>query len=305
MRLPLYVSLLLGAATAGLAAQEATPANRLPPVRTAAVGGTTLAWTELGRKGRPVVFVHGELGDYRSWGLVVLIAGRDRNVITFSRRYHWPNTPVAAGQDYDPALQLADLIAFIEKVGRGPVHLVGYSYGAELALRLLLQRPELVRSVVLTEPGINAIANRQFALIDPLARRLGGWTEVDSLLAAGDTVGALEGTVTLIDGPEAMSQLTPAFMSQLVDNLPAFLAWRKAPPLPAPTCNDLANINTPVLIVEGAQTGYLFRQADDFLMGCISTATRSVIPNADHTLIRHRPQAFTQVVLAFLASLQQ
>ncbi|MFI5209935.1 MAG: alpha/beta fold hydrolase, partial [Gemmatimonadales bacterium] len=89
------------------------------------------------------------------------------------------------------------------------------------------------------------------------------------------------------------------------ENLAAFLAWRKAPPLAPPTCNDLANINTPVLIVEGAQTGYLFRRADDFLMGCIGTATRSVIPNADHTLIRHRPQAFTQIVLAFLASLPQ
>jgi non-heme chloroperoxidase len=305
MRLPLLATFLLGAGTAGLAAQEATPANRLPPTRPVVVDSTTLAWTELGRRARPVVFVHGELGDYRSWGLVLLLADRKEDVITYSRRYHWPNTPIAAGQDYDPALQLADLIAFIEKVGRGPVHLVGYSYGAELALRLLLQRPELVRSVVLTEPGINAIANRQFEIIDSLARRLGGWTEVDSLLAAGDTAGALEGAVTLIDGPQAMSQLTPEYMGQMMDNLPAFLAWRKAPPLPAPTCTDLANINTPVLIIEGAQTGYLFRRADDFLMGCISTATRSVIPDATHALIRHRPQAFVQIVLAFLASLPQ
>ena len=37
-------------------------------------------------------------------------------------------------------------------------------------------------------------------------------------------------------------------------------------------------------------------------MGCISTATRAVISNATHALVRHRPQAFTQVVLAFLAS---
>ena len=184
---------------------------------------------------------------------------------------------------------------------------MGYSYGAELALRLLLLRPELVQSVVLTEPGINAIANRQFEIIDSLARRLGGWTEVDSLLAAGDTAGATRGhRRRCIDGPEALSRLTPECMSQLAGRTSsAFLAWRKAPPLPAPTCNDLANINTPVLIVEGAQTGYLFRRADDFLMGCIGTATRSVIPNATHTLIRHRPQAFTQIVLAFLASLSQ
>jgi non-heme chloroperoxidase len=302
-RLPIITVTLSSAAL--LAAQEATPANRLPPTRPMVVDSTTLAWTELGRGPRPVIFVHGELGDYRSWGLVLLLADRNANVITYSRRYHWPNVPIAAGKDYEPALQLADLIGFIEKVGHGPVHLVGYSYGAELALRLLLQRPELVKSLVLTEPGINAIANRQFEIIDSLARRLGGWTQVDSLLAAGDTTGALEGTVTLIDGPEALSQLTPEYLSQLQDNLPAFLAWRKAPPLPAPTCNDLANINTPVLIVEGARTGYLFRRADDFLMGCISTATRSVIPDATHSLIRHRAQAFTQIVLAFLASQPQ
>ena len=299
-RLPIITLTLSSAAL--LAAQEATPANRLPPTRPVVVDSTTLAWTELGRGTRPVIFVHGELGDYRSWGLVLLLADRDADVITYSRRYHWPNQPIAAGQDYDPALQLSDLIGFIEKVGHGPVDLVGYSYGAELALRLLLRRPELVKRVVLTEPGINAIANRQFEIVDSLARRLGGWTEVDSLLSAGDTAGALEGTVTLIDGPQAVAQLTPEFLSQLQDNLPAFLAWRKAPPLPPPTCDDLANINTPVLIVEGGDTGYLFRRADDLLMGCIPNATRAVIPNATHSLVRHRPQAFNQIVLAFLAS---
>jgi non-heme chloroperoxidase len=305
MRLHLLALTLLGAATTLLAAQETTPTNRLPPTRPVVIDSTTLAWTELGRGTRPVVFVHGELGDYRSWGLVLLLADRDRDVITYSRRYHWPNTPILPGQDYDPALQLADLIGFIEKLGRGPVHLVGYSYGAELALRLVLLRPELVKSVVLTEPGINAIAYRQFEIVDSLAQRLSVWTELDSLLAAGDTLGAIEGMVSLIDGPGAVGRLTPELMSQLALNLSAFLAWRKAPPMPAPTCTDLANINTPVLIIEGDSTGYLYRRADDLLMGCIATATRSVIPSATHTLIRHRPQAFTQILLAYFTSLSQ
>jgi proline iminopeptidase len=44
---------------------------------------------------------------------------------------------------------VADMVALIETLGRGPVHLYGFSYGGLLAQAIALDHPHLVRTVVL------------------------------------------------------------------------------------------------------------------------------------------------------------
>ncbi|WP_239660660.1 alpha/beta fold hydrolase [Aeromonas hydrophila] len=46
-----------------------------------------------------------------------------------------------------------DLLALLAQLACGPVHLVGWSYGADVALTAALQAPERVRSLYLVEPG--------------------------------------------------------------------------------------------------------------------------------------------------------
>ncbi|MGA1876326.1 MAG: alpha/beta fold hydrolase [bacterium] len=53
-----------------------------------------MAYTEYGR-GEPLVPVHGSASDYRTWhNQQEEFAGRHR-VITYSRRYHWPNERIS------------------------------------------------------------------------------------------------------------------------------------------------------------------------------------------------------------------
>jgi pimeloyl-ACP methyl ester carboxylesterase len=46
----------------------------------------------------------------------------------------------------------ADLVAALIRLLGAPAHVVGHSYGGAIALRLVVTRPELVRTVALIEP---------------------------------------------------------------------------------------------------------------------------------------------------------
>jgi pimeloyl-ACP methyl ester carboxylesterase len=63
--------------------------------------------------GQPVLLVHGSVSDHRSWQAQIDALSQRFRVIAYSRRYHWPNTPIAAGTDYAMSAQVTDLEAVI------------------------------------------------------------------------------------------------------------------------------------------------------------------------------------------------
>src|SRR5215207_5712818 len=67
-------------------------------IRAIEVNQTTLHYFECG-KGEPLVFVHGGLGDLRSFHEQVEAFAASFRVIAYSRRYYPPNTPPRAGDN--------------------------------------------------------------------------------------------------------------------------------------------------------------------------------------------------------------
>src|SRR5919202_1717127 len=109
------------------------------------VNDVDLAYVEQGR-GAPVIFVHGSLGDYRSWDAQLAPFAERYRAVPYSRRYHWPNAQPGDGVAYAAAQHAADLGALIESLGLAPAHVVGSSYGALTTLACAVARPELFRS---------------------------------------------------------------------------------------------------------------------------------------------------------------
>ena len=68
----------------------------------------------------------------------------------------------------------SDTAAFIEALGIGPAHLVGWSDGASVALYVALHRPELVRKVIcMGAPACDGYTPKTLAAVaEPFARRL-------------------------------------------------------------------------------------------------------------------------------------
>jgi len=70
------------------------------------------------------------------------------HVVSYSRRYAYPNQWPGDGEDNsltNNATDLAELI--IKRLDLGPAHLIGHSYGALTALYMAYQHPELVRTL--------------------------------------------------------------------------------------------------------------------------------------------------------------
>ena len=81
-------------------------------------------------------------------------------VIAYSRRFYPPNAPPRAQDVNALSTHVADLRALIKELKATPAHLVGYSYGAYVALALAVDHPELVRSLVLGEPPVLPLLSR-------------------------------------------------------------------------------------------------------------------------------------------------
>ena len=96
------------------------------PLKKVKVNGRVLNYIEQGT-GEPVVFVHGSLGDYRTWRAQMDTFARHFRVISYSRRYHYPNNWVGTGSDDSVGRHAEDLAAFIKALKLPPVHLIGHS----------------------------------------------------------------------------------------------------------------------------------------------------------------------------------
>ena len=111
-----------------------------------------MAYVEIG-KGPPLVLVHGTLGDFRTWNSVMGPLSAERRVISVSLRHFFPEHWDGVGNDYKMAQHISDVIAFIEQVQPRPIDLMGHSRGGHIAFRVAEQRPDLLRKLVLAEPG--------------------------------------------------------------------------------------------------------------------------------------------------------
>lgn len=118
------------------------------------VRGVEVHYVEQGN-GEPLILLHGGQGDYRAWAPQMAALSQQFRVISYSRRYHYPNHNPLTGTNHSAYVEAEDLAAVIKTLRLGRVHLVGTSIGAATALVLALQRPEMVRSLVLAEPPIH------------------------------------------------------------------------------------------------------------------------------------------------------
>jgi pimeloyl-ACP methyl ester carboxylesterase len=118
-----------------------------------AAGGVRLHYQRLGDAGgETVVMLHGMLVDNLSSLYLTLapVLVRDMDVILYDQRGHGRSQRPPSGYTIDGAV--ADLRALLAALGvDGPVHLLGNSFGALVAIEAALAEPRRVRSLALIE----------------------------------------------------------------------------------------------------------------------------------------------------------
>jgi esterase len=129
----------------------------------------TLAVRELGGTGAPLVVLHGLLGSARNWQSAgVALAERGHRVLAPDLRNHGVSP---WGDDCGYAALAGDVVACLERLALGPVHLVGHSMGGKAAMRLAMDRPDLVSRLTVVDIAPRAYADRvrvEFAAMNAL-----------------------------------------------------------------------------------------------------------------------------------------
>src|SRR6202158_2239970 len=175
-------------------------------MQTFRVNGYDMAHLEVGQ-GPPLVCVHGTLGDFRTWSAWFGPLSKTRRVISVSLRRFFPEHWDGVDDDYSIAQHVADMIGFIEKLDAGPVDLMGHSRGGHVSFRVAQRRPDLLRKLILAEPGGELDATLDPAAVpgpSPLAVRIAA---AAGKVGAGDVEGGLMLFFDQIEGTGAWARL--------------------------------------------------------------------------------------------------
>jgi esterase len=269
-------------------------------MQTLRVNGYDMVYLEVG-EGPPLVCVHGTLGDFRTWYAVLGPLSRKHRVIAVSLRRFFPEHWDGIGDDYRMAQHIADVIAFLEQIAPRPVDLMGHSRGGHIAFRAAQQRPDLLRKLVLAEPGghldttLDPAAGPD-APSDQAARIAASAEKVRS----GDVDGALRGFVDGIDGEGAWGRLPAAAKQQLRDN--AFTLIGQVHEARKPySMADVQSIKTPTLFIGGGDTKGSLAAIHRILAPHVAGSETAIIAGARHWMFEQAPQEYAQIVLDFLA----
>jgi len=268
-------------------------------MQTLHVNGTDMAYLEVGR-GRPLVCVHGSLCDFRVWSAVLGPLTQNHRVIAVSLRHFFPERWDGVSDTYSIAQHVADVIAFIERLGAEPVDLMGHSRGGHISFRVAQQRPDLLRRLILAEPGGELDATLDPAAKpgpSPLAARIATSAEK---IAAGDVEGGLAFFFDAIEGPGAWARVPAASKQPLRDNAFTLIGQARDRRLPF-SKTDAESILNPTLFIGGANTKGTLPQVLHALAANVPNSKTVMIPNTTHPMFEQAPQKFCEIVLEFLA----
>jgi pimeloyl-ACP methyl ester carboxylesterase len=226
-------------------------------------------WYDARGEGDPLVFLHpGGAGvDSRALTPQVEALSAAYRVYTPEQRAHGRTPDVQGPASFDS--MATDTIEFIETVTGAPVHLLGCSDGASLALTVALRRPDLVRRLVLA----TGVAHHD------------GWAD-----------GVLDGEPPdfLRQAYAELSPDGPDHYDTVVDKLAAMHARE-----PAFGPDDLAALERRTLVMVADDDEVRFEHAVQMYRS-LPDAELAVVPGTSHGLLVEKPDLCNLLITEFL-----
>jgi pimeloyl-ACP methyl ester carboxylesterase len=178
---------------------------------------------------------------------------------------------------------------------------MGHSRGGHISFRVAQRRPELLRRLILAEPGGELDATLDPAFKpgpSPLAARIAAAAEI---IARGDVDGGLEVYMDALEGPGSWKRIPAATKQELRDNAYTLLGQTRdnRPPF---SKGDAEAIKTPTLFIGGANSKGALPHVLHTLAAHVKGSKSAMIPGTTHPMFEQAPQRFCQIVLEFLAT---
>lgn len=266
------------------------------------VNGYDMAYLDVGEaRGRPpLVCVHGSLSDFRVWGCVLGPLSQRHRVICVSLRHFFPERWNGVGDTYSIEQHVDDVIAFIAKVDAGPVDLMGHSRGGHICFRVAQARPELLRRLILAEPGGELDASLDPDYTGGPSPLLAHFTAAADKIATGDVDGGLAVFMDTLEGPGTWPRLPAMVKQNLRDNAHTLIGQVRdnRPPF---SKADAEAIKMPTLFILGERTKGLLPKVLHALAAHVPCSKTAIIQRATHPMFEQAPQKYSEIVLDFLA----
>jgi esterase len=264
------------------------------------VNGYDMAFVERGASA-PLLLLHGTLCDYRHWTGQMAPFGARYRTIALSLRHCWPEQWDGEGDDFTMQQHTADVASFIPALGAGPIDLLGHSRGGHLAFRVAQKFPDLVRTLILVEPG-GALApdlEAKLAPGEPLIALGPLYAKAAERIRRGEIDEGLKAVSDLTSGPGSWDRRPERMKQYRRDNARTLLGQVKESRVPFARA-DAEAIRAPTLLIAGERSPASFHRILDGMETAIGDVRRVVIPKASHSSNLDNPGAFAREVLAFL-----
>lgn len=212
-------------------------------------------------------------------------------VIQYHRRGQAGSSPAIAPVSYVD--QAADAAGLLSHLGIARAHVVGHSTGANVALQLARDRPEVVQTLALLEPWLTASPSAP-AFFERAALPMEAYQ-------SGEKEVAMAGLLSLASGLDwettraVIDDYVPGSVAQAIEDadtfcgvdLPALSAWEFGP-------EDAAAVSQPVLSVLGAESERLFVEGADLLRSWLPEVEDLTVEGAGHLLQIQRREPVAQ-----------
>lgn len=265
------------------------------PLLTTALSASSVHSVQNGH-GTPVVLVHGSLCDYRYWTPQLRTLSTEHEVHALSLRHCWPAPPSTPVPEHSYSIEnhAGDLVEWIQQRFAEPVHLVGHSRGARVALEAALGAPHLLRSLSLADlvlPDDKPDSSRGNLAIAAAAA-----------IEQGQIETGLGNFVDAVNGPDTWRRMIADFRQMALDNAHT-LALQARESLPALDTVAVAALPLPILAIGGAMSPERYTTSRKRLQQCRPDLHVSIIPGTAHGMNLARPQAFRDALRTFWSSL--
>jgi 2-hydroxy-6-oxonona-2,4-dienedioate hydrolase/2-succinyl-6-hydroxy-2,4-cyclohexadiene-1-carboxylate synthase len=251
-------------------------------------------------QGPSLVMVHGITGNLAIWHLEIVPALMSGfRITTYDLRGHGYSDVPPAG--YTTADHAKDLRNLLDNLGIGRTHVVGHSFGADIALHFTILFPERVDRLVLVEPAIAALLH--------LREREDwiGWKYWRDKLALGGVSVPPEkwyDTEYLVRASVSMPMLfgfrkgRARRAAPLVRLMDTTTAARDYVQLAGMTLDKIERIQHQTLVLYGEDS--VFVSTYEYLRDHLVNSTCYLIPDSEHFGPIERPEVLLRYIREFL-----
>lgn len=237
------------------------------------VSGYPLWSYEWPNNGEAVLLLHGGLSKTDSFADVMVPPLESSfHLYAYDRAGHGRSADQPGSFYFD--FQRDEAIAFISEVIKEPVHVIGYSDGANIALLAAIARPDLIKSIVSIAANFNPAGLVELPTFDPAVDQISEEERAEYAITSPDAPETLVGKITKMHA-----------------------IWQVEPQI---KITDIAEIKVPTLVMAGDDDIVKHSHSIE-LFEALPLGQLAIVPGTSHGLVKEKPALVSELIKSFLS----